>query len=134
MNGLGRSERSLFRSRGDVHVNDMVCPQVKQVSQPGSSEPLSVVKMSVVDVRDVAERLALPCTDEYQLRDMLKAGVLPQEVPVSGILDSTDPTDPQNVGAAGSLYSSLADRLPKDSEPSQPVTPVTPDVQPSNVE
>lgn len=94
-----------------VSVNTCVVQQTKTVVTKDSPEPTQVVTTVEKDVSEVAESLGLPTSDNYQLRDMLKAGIMPEMVNVEGMLDSQDPTDLVNVGVADSLYDALNGRL-----------------------
>lgn len=70
------------------------------------------IELKEVPVEEHAKSLGLPDSDHYQLRDMLAAGIMPKEVSVSGMLDSSDPTDLRNVGAVDSLLSQLPENEP----------------------
>lgn len=94
-----------------VSVNTCVVQQTKTVVTKDSPEPTQVVTTVEKDVSEFAESLALPSSDNYQLRDMLKAGIMPELINVKGMLDSQDPTDLVNVGVADSLYDALKGRL-----------------------
>lgn len=94
-----------------VSVNTCVVQQTKTVVTKDSPEPTQVVTTVEKDVSEFAESLALPSSDNYQLRDMLKAGIMPELINVKGMLDSQDPTDLVNVGVADSLYDALNGRL-----------------------
>lgn len=56
---------------------------------------------------DVASQLDLPLDEDYKLDTMLKAGIVPQEVPVAGMLDSSDPTDLSNQGVGDVMFNRL---------------------------
>lgn len=94
-----------------VTVNTCVFQQTKTVVTKDSPEPTQVVTTVEKDVSEVAESLGLPTSDNYQLRDMLKAGIMPEMVNVEGMLDSQDPTDLVNLGVADSLYDALNGRI-----------------------
>lgn len=86
-----------------------------------------VVELKRKSVEDYAKSLGLPDAADYQLRAMLAAGIMPQEVNVVGILDSQDPTDIRNVGATDALL----DRL-EQSAPVENPAPAQSVVEPTN--
>lgn len=88
-------------------VNTCIVQQSKTVVTKDSPEPTQVITTVEKDVTEVADNLRLPSSDNYQLRDMLKAGVMPEMINVEGLLDSQDPTDLVNVGVADTLYDAL---------------------------
>lgn len=92
-------------------VNTCVVHETKTVVTKDSPEPTQVVTTVEKDVNELADSLRLPSSDNYQLRDMLKAGILPEAINVEGLLDSQDPTDLCNIGVADSLYDALNGRL-----------------------
>lgn len=112
-----------------VSVNTCVVQQTKTVVTKDSPEPTQVVTTVEKDVSELAENLALPSSDNYQLRDMLKAGIMPEMINVEGMLDSQDPTDLVNVGVADSLYDALNGRLqtPQVSNPAPQPEPQSTD-------
>lgn len=91
-------------------------PVTKSVLQKGTVEPVTVVELKRQRVEDYAKTLGLPKSEDYQLRDMLAAGQIPELVNVSGMLDSTDMSDLANVGAREKLM----DRLVELSESNDP--------------
>lgn len=120
----------VYVDRGSVTVNDMTVMQIKEVKSKDDSEPTTVVETKVVNAIDYAKTAALPKDEDYQLRDMLKAGQIPQEVPVHGMLDSNDPTDLSNQGVGDAILDQLSSQV-KSVEPA--VEPA-PSVEPSNAE
>lgn len=99
-----------------VSINTCIVQQTKTVVTKDSPEPTQVVTTVEKDVNEVAESLGLPDSDNYQLRDMLKAGIMPEAINVSGLLDSDDPTDLCNIGVADSLFDALNGHV-------KPITP-----------
>lgn len=124
--------RSQFVDQGSTTVNDMVVVQPKDVVLEGSSDPTTVIEVRKVSALDYAKSINLPNDEDYQLRDMLKAGQIPQEVPVSGMLDSQDPTDLSNQGVGDAIFDQLASQV-KSNEPA-PAPEPAPVVEPSKSE
>lgn len=124
--------RSQFMDQGSNTVNDMVLVQPKDVVLEGSTDPTTVIEIRKVNAHDYAKSINLPKDEDYQLRDMLKAGQLPEEVPVSGMLDSQDPTDLSNQGVGDVIFDRLASQV-KSNEPA-PAPEPAPVVEPSKSE
>lgn len=116
--------------RGSVTVNDMTVMQTKEVKSKDGSEPTTVIECKTVNAIDYAKSIALPSDDEYQLRDMINAGQIPQEVPVHGMLDSNDPTDLSNQGVGDAILDQLSSQVKSE----EPAVEPAPSVEPSNAE
>lgn len=112
-------------SNGSARINEVVLPTSKVVSTKDNPEPTTYVEMKVHDVRDYAQRLGLPHDEDYQLRDMIAAGRIPEEVPVSGLLNSNDPTDIQNVGRGDAMFDRLQDAVEGASKSVSGAAPTT---------
>lgn len=128
---------SAFRKRAKLVSDPSPCsasfgktifPTTKTVLPKGSRKPVTYVEMKELDVSDVASQLDLPLDEDYKLETMLKAGIVPQEVPVTGLLDSADPTDLANQGVGDSILSRLDESLPH-SEPAPVVSEPAPSLQ-----
>lgn len=119
---------SQFLDRGSKTVNEMVVLTPKEVTPKGSNTPTTFIEHKKVNVSDYSKSFNLPSDEEYQLRDMLKAGQIPQEVPVSGMLDSQDPTDLSNQGVGDAIFDRLASQV-KSNEPA-PAPEPAPVVEP----
>lgn len=107
-------------------------PVSKTVSTPENPEPTVYVEMKKLSVDDYSKSLGLPRDEDYQLRDMIASGRIPEEVPVSGILDSNDPLDLSNVGREDALMERLNAAV--DSSKPAPAPAPESNPQPSNVE
>lgn len=131
MNNAFRPRRvvSQFTDFGSKTVNHMHVMKTKEVSD-GVGEPTTFIECREVDAKEYAKTLNLPSDDEYQLRDMLKAGQIPQEVPVSGLLDSQDPTDLRNQGVGDRIFDELSSQVKSQEPASEPAS----SVEPSNAE
>lgn len=105
-------------------------PVTKVLSTKEVPEPTTYVEMKTKSVEDYAKSLALPKDEDYQLRDMIASGVIPEEVPVSGMLDSNDPLDLSNAGVGDQIFDRLSSQV---KEPASAPAP-EPNPQPSNVE
>lgn len=125
-----RSNLSPYRPSGFAPM--VTVPVTKTVVTKDNPEPTTYVEMKTQSVDDYAKSLGLPKDEDYQLRDMIASGKIPEEVPVSGMLDSHDPTDLANVGVGESLFGKLSSEVEKNaSEPSSEPAP-TPTPEPSN--
>lgn len=105
-------------------------PVTKTVVTKEVPEPTVYVEMKTQSVENYAKSLALPKDEDYQLRDMIASGVIPEEVPVSGMLDSNDPLDLSNAGVGDRMFEHLQSQV-KDPEPAPAPEPNS---EPSNVE
>ncbi len=85
------------------------------------------VELKKRNLVEYAKSLGLPKSEDYQLRSMLAAGIMPQEVNVVGMLDSQDPTDLRNVGATDALLERL-----EQSAPVEKPAPAQSVVEPTN--
>lgn len=119
---------SLNHDPGSVTCNDAVIMSTKEVKSKDSGDVTTYVECKTVNAKDYSKTLNLPTDDEYQLQDMIKAGQIPEEVPVSGMLNSQDPTDLSNQGVSDAIFDQLASQV---KEPAAEPAPV---VEPSNVE
>lgn len=92
----------------------------KEVKKKGESEPTTYVEIKKLPVEEYSKSISMPEDKDYQLADMLANGQVPQEVPVSGMLDSRDPLDLQNQHLE-EVFMNHLDNLPKAPE-TQPET------------
>lgn len=108
-----RKRRNLidYRPRGSAPM--VTVPVTKTVSTKENPEPTTYVEMKTLCVEDYSRNLGLPRDEDYQLRDMIASGRIPEEVPVAGILDSNDPTDLSNVGVGTALFDKLSSEVEK---------------------
>lgn len=115
-------------SPGSVTFGDMVISTPKSVVPKGSRTPIVTIETKHVDASEYAKTLQLPNDDDYKLEVMLRNGVVPEEVPVSGVLDSKDPLDLSNRGVADAMFDRLAESVPAEpvSVPAEPVSPASP--------
>ena len=110
----------------------ILVPVTRTVKEKGSTEPTTYVEMKRKKIADYAEELGLPADENYQLRDMLAQGVVPEEVPVRGMLDSTDTLDLSNAGVEDALFNKVSKvvnaskKTVKPVEPANPAEPVEP--------
>ncbi len=128
-----------FRKRTDLHYRVPQSPptmiqvmETKQVCEEGSDVPTTIVSMVTRPLSEYAGDLLLPSDSDYKLGDMIASGNIPQEVPVSGMLDSSDPLDLSNAGVGDAILGKLTSIV--DSQKTQPTPEPTPSssVQPSN--
>ena len=108
-----RSNLSNYRPSGSTPM--VTVPVTKTVSTKDNSEPTVYVEMKTQTVEDYAKSLGLPKDKDYQLRDMIASGRIPEEVPVSGILDSNDPLDLSNVGVGDQIFYRLSQQVDSKS-------------------
>lgn len=132
------------KSRGTLHnnnvqsktVNDTYCMSVKEVKDKksnSSSTMFAIIKKR--SIRDVAKELGMPKDENYKLETMLRSGNIPQEVPVSGMLDRTDALD--NISLASQSIDKLIEirKSSKDTavtDPTPVADPIDNNVTPSN--
>lgn len=90
-------------------------PVTKVVSTKENPEPTTYVEMKTMSVDEHAKRLGMPKDEDYQLRDMIASGRIPEEVPVGGMLNSNDPLDLSNSGVGDAILSQLSEKV--DSKP-----------------
>ena len=126
-----------FRKRDDLQPHrpiglpgsHLVTVQVtKNVVTKDNPEPTVYVETVEKSVEDYAKSLGLPKDEDYQLRDMLAAGRVPEEVNVRGMLDSQDPTDLSNVGVGDAMFEQLSSQVKEPAKPAEPA----PSNEPSN--
>lgn len=106
-------------------VGMMFVETQKSVQTNGSDLPTTVVELKHIRCEDYAETIEMPTTEDYRLEVMLRNGIIPKEVPCSGLLDSQDPTDLQNQGVEDTLFdrlSSVVDAQEAASKPAQAVS------------
>lgn len=123
-----------FRKRNDFeHYNPvgstprMTVPVSKTVTSKDCSEPTTFVELKEVSVEDYSKSIKLPADEDYQLRDMIASGNIPCEVPVSGILDSSDPTDLSNQGVGDAILDQLTSQVKEPAKPASVVEPTNVD-------
>lgn len=103
----------------------------KTVSTKECPEPTTFIEKKVMSVDDYANRLGLPRDEDYQLRDMIASGRIPEEVPCTGMLDSNDPLDSSNFGVGDAILDKLSHEV--DSKASAAVSePAPTSTPPSN--
>lgn len=98
---------------GDVRV------EVPHTIANGDGSTTTFVTHKTVKIQDYSKSLDLPSSDEYKLEDILKTGQVPEEVPVSGLIDQ---------GISVRDLANLFDRA-RSAAPSVEVPDVKPDVQ-----
>lgn len=76
-------------STDDVSISPLVS------TETFISDGSEYLTKKVFNSTDYGSRLDMPSTDEYSLEIQLKNGDIPREVPVSGVLNPTDPSDPR---------------------------------------
>lgn len=102
-NAFSKSGRGTsFSDFGSASVDMMDVNRSVVVEKDGV--PTTFIESKRVKVSEYAESLGLPKDEQYQLRDMLKSGYIPEEVNVHGMLDNPDPSDT-------SVRDALVDRL-----------------------
>lgn len=131
MNPFRKSKRESYVSPGSLTVNDTVVMSSKEIASKDSPEPTTYVEAKIMSVPEYAKSLGMPKDEDYQLRDMLKAGQIPQEVPVRGMLDSQDPLDLSNAGVGDAIFDELSAQV-KSLEPAPAPAEPAPSVEPSN--
>lgn len=100
----------------------------KNVLEKGSDVPVTMIEKKVVKAEDYAAGLDMPATRDYKLETMLAAGIVPQEVPTTGLLDSADPLDRSNDGLGTAILDRLDAALPHP-EPAPAVSEPAPSPQ-----
>ena len=103
----------------------------KDVIASDGSEPITLIERRKLSQDDYAKSLGLPNSENYQLRDMLAAGLMPEEVNCHGMLDSDDSSDLQNDGLGLSLFDKLSSMTKVSS--SEPAPEPTPEPTPEPV-
>lgn len=116
---------------GTVPMTDVI--ETKTIVTDDNPEPTTYVTHKRKPVEDYAESLGLPADEDYQLRDMIRSGNIPEEVPVAGILNSNDPLDLSNQGEGSAIFDRLASEVAsrEQKQPSQPVSTPEPTTTPS---
>lgn len=103
MNAFSKCSRSTsYRDRGSSDIDVIDVQRAVEIEEDGVVT--THVETKRVKLSEYAETLGLPTDDQYQLRDMLKAGFVPEEINVHGMLDNPDPSDTET-------RDSLLDRL-----------------------
>lgn len=100
----------------------------KNVVTKDNPEPTVYIETVQKDVEEYAKSLGLPKDEDYQLRDILASGRMPEEVDVRGMLDSQDPTDLSNVGVGDVMFEQLSSQVKEPAKPAEPA----PSNEPSN--
>lgn len=98
-------------SSGDSY-NITIHPFVKEELQ--GDVPTTLTEFMKVDGRQLKKDV--PNFEDYQLREMLKLGFVPQPVNVSGMLDSDDPLSTQNVEFVNESVDYIDTQNNKDSQ------------------
>lgn len=129
MNPFRKSNRGAYVPPASVHVEDTETVVTKTVTTKDCPEPTTYVEVKKLSASEYAKSLGMPKDEDYLLRDMLKSGQIPEEVPVRGMLDSQDNLDLSNAGVGDALFDQLAAQV-KSNEPA-PAEPA-PSVEPSN--
>ena len=117
-----------------VGINKVVVPVSRSVKEKGSNDVTTFIEMKERDVREIAEEVGMPADENYQLRDMLAQGIVPEEVPVRGMLDSADALDLSNAGVEETLFNKVSSVVnaskksakPAEPAPAKPAEPVEP--------
>lgn len=107
-------------------------PVSKTVVTKDNPEPTVFLEMKIQRVEDYAKSCALPKDEDYQLRDMIASGNIPEAVPVSGMLDSNDPLDLSNAGVGDRIFDKLSGEVESRKPAAAPAAPAAPAVEPSN--
>lgn len=124
-------------SPGSVTFGQAAVSTSKEVLHKGSRVPVTLVEVTQCDITELSETLQMPKDEDYKLETMLRNGIVPEEVPVTGILDSPDPLDLSNQGVSDAMFRTLSeqvgDKKPVEavSEPVAVVSPTAPDTQPT---
>lgn len=109
---------SQFIDRGSAHAGDIEVTTTKDVEIGGSIT--TIVEHVKKNVHDYAESLGLPTSEEYKLEEMLRAGHIPEAVPVSGMLDNPDPTALENQADVQGMFADFKSMEPApEPEPSK---------------
>lgn len=101
---------SQFQDHGSRHIADIEVFTSKEVETCGSVS--TVVERKVKNIHDYAKQLGLPTSEEYKLETMLRAGHVPEVVPVSGMLDNPDPTALDNQADVTGMFNDLRSMEP----------------------
>lgn len=118
-----------YRKRQSSTVNEYTHTRSTERLDKTTKMVTTFVEVVTENVQEFAETADMPESKDYQLEQMLKAGIVPQEVNCSGMLDSDDPLDLSNAGAVDSLLDGLSPY--EKSEPTPDPTPSpTPDPTP----
>lgn len=115
MGAFRKKCKSQFVDHGSARIAEIDVFVSKEVKVNGATS--TVVEAKRKNIHDYAKSLGLPTSEEYKLETMLRAGHVPEVVPVSGMLDNPDPTALENVGVGDKLFDKLVDMTPS-------VTPV----------
>lgn len=124
MGAFRKRDVSHRRDLGSVEINNVEVLTSKEVDVKGS--PTTIVEFKKVNLRKYAETLDLPKSEEYSLEAMLRSGHVPEEVPVSGLLDNPDPTAIENYNQEGVMFDKLLSQAPAEPAPAA----VTPEPEP----
>lgn len=125
-----RKRKNLVSYHPEGVTPNVTVPVSKTVVTKDNPEPTVYIEMKTQTVEDYSKVLGLPRDEDYQLRDMIASGRIPDEVPVSGILDSNDPTDLQNIGREDAIMERLTADVDSRAQrqPSTPVSTPAPDI------
>lgn len=116
-----------YRIRKSSTVNEYTHTRSTERIDKCSKTVTTFVEVVTENVQNFAETADMPESKDYQLEQMLKAGIVPQEVNCSGMLDSDDPLDLSNAGVVDSLLDGLS-----PYEKSEPTSDPSPDPTPSS--
>lgn len=105
MGAFRKKCKSQFVDRGSVRIADIDVFVSKEVKVNGSTS--TVVETKRKNIHDYAKSLGLPTSEEYKLETMLRAGHVPEVVPVSGMLDNPDPTALENQADVVGMFNDL---------------------------
>lgn len=119
-----------YSPRGSSIFGRTIQASTKSVIPKGSKLPVTYVEMKTLDVSELDEQVDMPLDEDYKLETMLKNGIIPEEVPVSGLLDSSDPLDLSNAGVADAAFSQLSSIAERSAAPEP--APVAPEPAPSS--
>lgn len=118
MGAFRKKEVTKRHDLGSVEAGVITVTTSKEVEIDGS--PTTIVEHVKKNVHDYAESLGLPTSEEYKLEEMLRAGHVPEVVPVSGMLDNPDPTALENQADVQGMFADLKSMEPAPTpEPSK---------------
>lgn len=93
-----------------LHADDMYVVETKKVKSPKTKVHTTYIKHTKTTATEYAKKEGLPSSEDYKLETMLAAGVVPEDVPVRGLLDSHDSLD--HVDKIDDAYLQLSESVP----------------------
>lgn len=97
-----------FMTHGSATVNNTKRLQSKKIIDKNMRTTYVTVEITTNKVDQLAEAANLPNSEDYQLEQMLAAGIQPQEINVKGMLDSADVLDPSNRGVDAAILDQMS--------------------------